>query len=188
MDAKIGFSCSSNGCILIVKQGREALFHESQPTLAVLSNGIIGLDEIDVIDDALSLVKALQLDRMELTLQNADVLWLTQPLEKQTGVVHGPLASQLTVVQPSANDHDVGESLPCRISISAEELMTEKKTSLLDQHVTFNLLDGVEIVATHVLKLRDCIPVLTEGSVHWTQPVWHKDVRAVDRSHGLFEA
>ncbi|CAI5734106.1 unnamed protein product [Peronospora destructor] len=113
---------------------------------------------------------------MELTLQKADVLWLAQPLEKQTGVLHEPLASRLTVVLPCAKDEDVGMSLPCSISIPAEELTTENKTSLLDQHVKFKLLDGVEIVATHVLKLRDCIPVLTEGFVHWTQPVLHKDM------------
>ncbi|RMX67082.1 hypothetical protein DD238_001083 [Peronospora effusa] len=113
---------------------------------------------------------------MELTLQSADVLWLAQPLEKQTGILHGPLASHLTVLLPSAKDQDVEVSLPCNISIPPEELTTENKTSLLDQHVKFKLLDGVEIVATHVMKLRECIPVLTEGSVHWTQPVLHKDM------------
>ncbi|KAG7383104.1 hypothetical protein PHYPSEUDO_004026 [Phytophthora pseudosyringae] len=113
---------------------------------------------------------------MELSLQKAEVLWLAKPLKKQAEAPRAPQAPRLTVVLPSAEEQDEGASLPCAISIPAEELVTESKTALLDQHVTFQLLDGAKLVATHALKLRECIPVLAEGAVHWTQPVLHEDV------------
>ncbi|CAH0473295.1 unnamed protein product [Peronospora belbahrii] len=112
---------------------------------------------------------------MELLLEKADVLWLAQPYKKKKEMLEGPMYSYLTVLLPSANNQDAGVPLPCSIHIPAEELTTENKTSQLDEHVTFEIRDGVEVLSTHVMKLRDCIPVLTEGSVHWMQPVLHKD-------------
>ncbi|ETK78634.1 hypothetical protein L915_15387 [Phytophthora nicotianae] len=113
---------------------------------------------------------------MELLLEKAEVLWLAKPSKKQVVTPRAPQATQLTVLPPYAEKQDEGAPLPCNISISAEELTTKNKVSLLDQYVTFKLLEGEELVATHARKLRDCIPVLTEGSIHWTQPVLHKDV------------
>ncbi|KAG6976803.1 hypothetical protein JG688_00000988 [Phytophthora aleatoria] len=117
-----------------------------------------------------------ELTRMELLLQKAEVLWLAKPSKNQVEAPRAPQATQLKVLLPYAQDQDEGASLPCNISIPAEELTTKNKVSLLDQHVTFKLLDGEKLVATHALKLRGCIPMLTEGSVHWTQRVLHKDV------------
>jgi hypothetical protein len=115
---------------------------------------------------------------MELTLERSELQWLLKPQQKQA---HAPQAARLTMALPTEEE---GAALPRRVSIPAEELVSSeeeknKTTSLLGQHVTFRLLDGDELVATHALKLRECVPVLKEGAVRWTQPVLHKDVRAV---------
>lgn len=113
---------------------------------------------------------------MELLLQKAEVVWLPKPPKKHAEAPNAPQNVRLAVLVPPASEQDEASSLPCSIAIPAEELTDENKTSLLDQHVTFKLLDGEEIVATHALKLRECIPVLAEGAIHWTQPILHKDV------------
>ncbi|KAE9193286.1 hypothetical protein PF004_g21060 [Phytophthora fragariae] len=110
---------------------------------------------------------------MELTLQRADVLWLAKPPAKLTEASDAPQATRLAVLLP---ERDEGLPLPCSVSIPVEELATQHKTSLLDQHVTFQLLDEDLVVATHALTLRECVPVLAEGAIHWTQPVQHKGV------------
>ncbi|KAI9995068.1 hypothetical protein PInf_012060 [Phytophthora infestans] len=116
---------------------------------------------------------------MELLLEKAEVLWLVNPPEKQVEAPRAPQATRLMVIVPFAEKKGEGTPLPCNISIPAEELTTKNKVSLLDQHVTFKLLDGDDLVGTHALNLRECIPVLADGSIHWTQPVLHNDVRAV---------
>lgn len=116
---------------------------------------------------------------MDLTLQSADVLWLAKPPAKLKEASLAPRATRLAVLLPGAQERDEGLPLPCSVPIAAEELTTKDKTSLLDKHVVFQLLDENQVVATHALMLRGCIPVLTEGAIHWTQPVLHKDVRAV---------
>lgn len=113
---------------------------------------------------------------MELSLQKAEVVWLAKPPKKQVEVPQAPQATRLVVLLPQAEKQTEGAALPCNILISAKELKVESKSSLLEQHVMFKLLDGDKLVATHALKLRECIPVLTEGSVRWTQPILHKDV------------
>ncbi|KAL4151559.1 hypothetical protein PRNP1_008501 [Phytophthora ramorum] len=114
---------------------------------------------------------------MEASLLRADVLWLAKPLKKQVDPPHAPQAARVTVVLPSTESREEEEtSLPCHIAFSASDLEAENKTSLLERHATFKLLDGDDLVATHALKLRECVPVLAEGAVHWAQPVLHKDV------------
>ncbi|EEY66418.1 uncharacterized protein PITG_03990 [Phytophthora infestans T30-4] len=113
---------------------------------------------------------------MELLLEKAEVLWLANPPEKQVEAPRAPQATRLMVIVPFAEKKGEGTPLPCNISIPAEELTTKNKVSLLDQHVTFKLLDGDDLVGTHALKLRECIPVLADGSIHWTQPVLHNDL------------
>ncbi|KAG6618613.1 uncharacterized protein IUM83_01539 [Phytophthora cinnamomi] len=107
---------------------------------------------------------------MELTLLSANVLWVAKEASR------APQATQLAVLLPAANEQSAALPLPCSMSIPAEELAAQNKTSLLDQHVTFQLLDEGKVVATHVQTLRECVPVLAEGVVRWTQPVLHKDV------------
>ncbi|GMF40817.1 unnamed protein product [Phytophthora fragariaefolia] len=109
---------------------------------------------------------------MELTLQAADVLWLAKARE-------APRDTRLAVLLPPVGERDEGLPLPCSVSIPTEDLAEQKKTSLLEQPVTFQLLHKDRVVATYALKLRGCIPVLAEGSVEWTQPVMHEDVCAV---------
>ncbi|EGZ05788.1 hypothetical protein PHYSODRAFT_532873 [Phytophthora sojae] len=113
---------------------------------------------------------------MDLTLQSADVLWLAKPPAKLKEASLAPRATRLAVLLPGAQERDEGLPLPCSVPIAAEELTTKDKTSLLDKHVVFQLLDENQVVATHALMLRGCIPVLTEGAIHWTQPVLHKDL------------
>ncbi|KAF4031373.1 hypothetical protein GN244_ATG16830 [Phytophthora infestans] len=113
---------------------------------------------------------------MELLLEKAEVLWLVNPPEKQVEAPRAPQATRLMVIVPFAEKKGEGTPLPCNISIPAEELTTKNKVSLLDQHVTFKLLDGDDLVGTHALNLRECIPVLADGSIHWTQPVLHNDI------------
>ncbi|KAL4095379.1 hypothetical protein PRIC1_008753 [Phytophthora ramorum] len=114
---------------------------------------------------------------MEASLLRADVLWLAKPLKKQVEPPHAPQAARVTVVLPSTESREEEEtSLPCHIAFSASDLEAENKTSLLERHATFKLLDGDDLVATHALKLRECVPVLAEGAIHWAQPVLHKDV------------
>ncbi|KAK1947729.1 hypothetical protein P3T76_000019 [Phytophthora citrophthora] len=117
--------------------------------------------------------------RMELSLQKAEVLWLAKPPKKQVEVPQAPQATRLVVAFPQTEEQNEGAALPCNILISPEELKVESKASLLEQHVTFKLLDGDKLVASYALKLRECIPVLTDGSVHWTQPILHNDVCTV---------
>ena len=113
---------------------------------------------------------------MELTLQKAAILWLAKPPKEQEDSSQAPTHARLTVLLPSAHGQDDEVSLPCSIVIPAEGLTTKNKTSLLDQDVTFKLLDDTYVMATHSMKLRWCIPVLSEGSVHWTQPVLRRNV------------
>ncbi|RLN93232.1 hypothetical protein BBJ28_00015555 [Nothophytophthora sp. Chile5] len=120
---------------------------------------------------------------MEITLQDAEVVWQAKHLKKQTEDPRAPLATTVTVFLPSPSATDSDErpelSLPCKISVppsDLEEGAEENEHSVLNRHVTFNLRDGDELVATHALKLRDCIPVLADGAIHWTQPVLHKDI------------
>ncbi|KAI9908064.1 hypothetical protein PsorP6_003538 [Peronosclerospora sorghi] len=113
---------------------------------------------------------------MELSLLKADVQWMAKPLKEKRVLSSTPPVSDLKVVFPSAKKIDDGVPFPCNISIPAEELGTENKTSLLDQHVTFKFMRENELVATHMMKLRECIPVLPEGSIHWTQTVLHNEL------------
>ncbi|KAI9908067.1 hypothetical protein PsorP6_003537 [Peronosclerospora sorghi] len=90
---------------------------------------------------------------MELSLLKADVQWMAKPLKEKRVLSSTPPVSDLKVVFPSAKKIDDGVPFPCNISIPAEELGTENKTSLLDQHVTFKLMRENELVATHMMKL-----------------------------------
>ncbi|RLN52350.1 hypothetical protein BBJ28_00005655 [Nothophytophthora sp. Chile5] len=123
---------------------------------------------------------------MEITLQDAEVVWQAKHLKKQVEDPRAPLATTVTVLLPSPSAKDSDQrpelSLPCKISVppsDLEEGAEENEDSVLNRHATFNLRDGGELVATHALKLRDCIPVLADGAIHWTQPVLHKDNKAV---------
>ncbi|RLN55972.1 hypothetical protein BBJ29_004033 [Phytophthora kernoviae] len=119
---------------------------------------------------------------MELALVTGDVLWLAKPLIKQAEAPREPKAVSLVVRLPSAVDDKSEERpLPCEIAVPAADLepgAVNNETSLLNRHVTFKLMDGEVLVATHALKLRECIPVLAEGTIHWKQPVlWDLDIR-----------
>ncbi|KAG7396663.1 hypothetical protein PHYBOEH_001947 [Phytophthora boehmeriae] len=117
---------------------------------------------------------------MELTLVSGDVQWLPKPLKKQAEAPREPKATSLSVLLSSAVDEESEErSLPCEIAVPVEDLepdAVDNEKALLNRHVTFKLMDGDALVATHALKLRECIPVLAEGTIHWKQPVLHKDV------------
>ncbi|TDH73476.1 uncharacterized protein CCR75_003081 [Bremia lactucae] len=112
---------------------------------------------------------------MELSLLKADVLWLAKPRESKLTKLQAPQATRLIVQLPYAEKKDQGVSFPCKILIPVEEVAAKNEASLLEKNVTFKLLDEEEVVATHTFKLRDCIPVLNTGSLHWEQLVLYRD-------------
>lgn len=112
---------------------------------------------------------------MELTLSDAELDWSVQQ-EKDAGWLPLPALMRVAVLLPVVGDAGGEEqelSLPCTLRVTTSEAGEQQEGSGTagERPVVFKVLEGKRLVASHTMKLQDCVPVLSEGSISWTHDV-----------------
>jgi hypothetical protein len=112
---------------------------------------------------------------MELKLSDAELDWSTQE-EKNAGRLPLPELMRVVVLLPvvggaSAEAQEL--SLPCTLRVTTSETGEEQEGSetVGERSVVFKVLEGEHLVISHAMKLQDCVPLLSEGTISWTRDV-----------------
>lgn len=118
---------------------------------------------------------------MELTLSDAEFYWGTKQQKDESGLPT-PELTRVAVLLPATEGGDTNDqelSLPCTIRVTTSEAGEQEEGSNTagERPIVFKVLEGKQLVASHAMRLQDCVPVLSEGTISWTHDVVVNHVR-----------
>lgn len=125
---------------------------------------------------------------MELKLYDAEVkLRVKVPTDEAPPALAAP---RVVVVLPASGDgpeKNKERPLPCKLHVAIPN-GGEESSEALEQPIVLKVFDGRQVLVSRGLTLKECIPVLSDGAITWSQEISRKGVRSLASLHGLIHA